>query len=93
MRTIETTTQFKKDFKRELKGRFKTTITNDLPAALNMLVADKKLPAKYKDHSLTGEWKDCRDCHIRPDLVLIYSKPDDERLVLLRIGSHSELQI
>ena len=38
------------------------------------------LPEKCRDHGLTGEWQDHRDCHIRPDLVLIYRKPDDEAL-------------
>jgi mRNA interferase YafQ len=42
---------------------------------------------------LTGEWQDHRDCHIRPDLVLIYRKPDDEVLELVRLGSHSELSL
>jgi mRNA interferase YafQ len=43
------------------------------------------------DHPLSGEWSDHRDCHIRPDLVLIYRKPDDDSLELVRLGSHSEL--
>jgi YafQ family addiction module toxin component len=43
------------------------------------------------DHSLQGEWKDFRDCHVRPDLILIYRKPDDKSLELVRLGSHSEL--
>lgn len=43
------------------------------------------------DHSLTGNLKDCRDCHIKPDLVLIYRKTNDNTLELIRLGSHSEL--
>lgn len=39
----------------------------------------------------SGEWKDHRDCHVKPDLVLIYRKPDDRVLPLVRLGSHSEL--
>jgi len=42
---------------------------------------------------LSADWAGCRDCHIKPDLVLIYQKPDEERLVLLRIGSHAELKL
>jgi len=38
-----------------------------------------------------GEWTDHRDCHIKPDLILIYRKPDDEHLDLVRLGSHSQL--
>ncbi|MFZ9611571.1 MAG: type II toxin-antitoxin system YafQ family toxin [Methylococcales bacterium] len=46
---------------------------------------------KHRDHSLTGDWKDHRDCHVKPDLVLIYRKPNDEVLQLVRLGSHAEL--
>jgi len=58
---------------------------------LEMLAADQTLPRRNFDHSLTGEWNDHRDCHIRPDLILIYRKPDDTCLELVRLGSHSEL--
>ncbi len=40
---------------------------------------------------MTGPWNEYRDCHIKPDLVLIYRIPDDYRLQLVRLGSHSEL--
>ena len=56
-----------------------------------MLAADAVLPVRNRDHALTGEWSDHRDCHLRPDLVLIYRKPDSKRLELVRVGSHSEL--
>jgi mRNA interferase YafQ len=49
------------------------------------------LPRRYFDHALSGEWQDCRDCHIKPDLILIYRKPDETSLELVRLGSHSEL--
>jgi mRNA interferase YafQ len=55
------------------------------------LAHDQLLDEKHRDHALSGEWKDHRDCHIKPDLVLIYRKPDDRVLQLVRIGSHSEL--
>ena len=42
-----------------------------------MLAKDEPLPRRYFDHPLSGEWSDHRDCHIRPDLILIYRKPDD----------------
>ncbi|MBV9693274.1 MAG: type II toxin-antitoxin system YafQ family toxin, partial [Alphaproteobacteria bacterium] len=42
---------------------------------------------------LGGDWKDHRDCHIKPDLVLIYRKPDAKTLELVRLGSHSELSL
>jgi len=49
------------------------------------------LPHRNFDHPLSGEWSDCRDCHIKPDLILIYRKPDEYHLDLVRMGSHSEL--
>ncbi|WP_216222694.1 type II toxin-antitoxin system YafQ family toxin [Polynucleobacter sp. UK-Kesae-W10] len=61
--------------------------------SLEILIRDAPLPARYFDHALTGEWNDFRDCHIRPDLVLIYQKPTIEVLRLVRLGSHSELGI
>ena len=60
---------------------------------VRMLVEDSPLPERYFDHPLTGEWKDYRDLHIRPDLVLIDRKPNNATLELVRIGSHSELGI
>ena len=93
MRTIEFTGQFKRDYKRESKGAHKKTLAGDLNNAFKLLAADKKLPEKYYDHPLVGNWKDHRDCHIKPDLVLIYRKPDETTLQLVRLGSHSQLGI
>jgi mRNA interferase YafQ len=58
---------------------------------VNLLAADTPLALRNFDHPLSGEWNDHRDCHVRPDLVLIYRKPDDDSLELVRLGSHSEL--
>jgi mRNA interferase YafQ len=56
-----------------------------------LLANDLPLESRCRDHPLTGDWKDHRDCHIKPDLVLIYQKPDATTLRLVRLGSHSEL--
>ena len=93
MRKIEFTGQFKRDYKRESKSAHKKTLAKDLNDALRLLAADKKLPEKYCDHPLAGDWKDHRDCHIKADLVLIYRKPDNTTLQLVRLGSHSQLGI
>jgi mRNA interferase YafQ len=93
MRTIERTSQFKKDYKRERKGQHRLTVETDLITALKQLIADRPLATKYKDHPLSNNWADHRDCHIKPDLVLIYRLPDDDTLQLVRLGSHSELGI
>lgn len=91
MRTIERTTAFKKDYKRERRGRHAKTLDDDLRALLEALIADRELEPKYRDHALIGNWSDHRDCHLRPDLILIYRKPDETTLQLVRLGSHSEL--
>ena len=93
MRRIERTTQFKKDYKREIKGRYKSQLASELIEVVNLLVGDLELPARYFDHALIGQWKDFRDCHIKPDLLLIYAKPNPEILILTRLGSHSELSL
>jgi mRNA interferase YafQ len=91
MRTIEHTTRFRRDYKREKKGRHAPRLDGWLTVVLELLTNDRPLPARYRDHPLAGEWSDHRDCHIRPDLVLIYRKPDADTLQLVRLGSHSEL--
>ena len=90
MRTIRRTARFKRDYKREAKGRYRATLDRDLLAVVSLLAADAALPEKHRDHALSVDWKDHRDCHIRPDLVLIYRKPDTETLELVRLGSQSE---
>ncbi|MBI5814451.1 MAG: type II toxin-antitoxin system YafQ family toxin [Nitrospinae bacterium] len=91
MRTIERTGQFKRDYKREIKGRNRPVLEKEFPDVLAALLADRPLPERHRDHPLAGEWKDHRDCHIKPDLILIYRKPDSTRLQMVRLGSHSEL--
>ncbi len=91
MRKIDPTGQFRRDYKREAKGHHRATLDADLKPVLEALAGDQPLEPRHRDHALTGEWKDHRDCHIKPDLVLIYRKPDDATLQLVRLGSHSEL--
>ncbi len=90
MRTIEQTSRFKRDYKREAKGPHRQTLASDFVAVVTALANDQVLADKHRDHALTGDWKDHRDCHIKPDLVLIYRKPDDAVLQLVRLGSHSD---
>ena len=91
MRKIERTGQFKRDYKREAKGRHCATLDADLVPVLAALANDQALEPRHRDHALTGNWKDFRDCHVKPDLVLIYQKPGTDTLRLVRLGSHSEL--
>jgi len=91
MRTIERTSQFKRDYKRAAKGPHRKTLEVDFIDVVTALANDQPLAEKRRDHSLIGDWKDHRDCHIKPDLVLIYRKTNTELLQLVRLGSHNQL--
>lgn len=91
MRTVKYTSRFRRDYCREKSGILGKKLDDLLMEVVNLLATDKLLPRRHVDHQLTGEWKDHRDCHIRPDLVLVYRLPDAETLELVRLGSHSEL--
>lgn len=90
--TTNRTNQFKKDYKRERRGRHGSILGDLLRDVLGLLLNGEPLPPRYRDHPLTGDWKDFRDCHLRPDLVLIYRLTDDA-VDLVRLGSHSELSL
>ena len=91
MRTIDRASSFKRDYKREAKGLHRATLDATLMAILLALAEDQVLDPRHRDHDLSGEWAGYRDCHVKPDLVLIYRKPDADSLRLARLGSHSEL--
>jgi mRNA interferase YafQ len=91
MRTVKYTGRFKRDYRRERSGVLGKKLDALLMEVVDLLAADKPLPRRNVDHQLAGEWKDHRDCHIRPDLVLIYRLTDPEVLELVRLGSHSEI--
>ncbi len=91
MRQIERTTQFRRDYKKALKKPQSHLWLPVLRTVLEALCQDQPLADKHRDHQLTGNWRDHRDCHIRPNLVLIYRLPDEQVMQLVRLGSHSEL--
>lgn len=91
MRTIERSSAFKRDYKREAKGQYRTVLDASLVPVLNSLMHDYLLEPKQHDHELSGDWKGYRECHVKPDLLLVYQKPDPDTLRLVRLGSHSEL--
>lgn len=82
-----TTTQFKKDAKKQQKRGKDMSLLKTLIA---LLVAEQTLPPSYKDHPLTGNWAGYRDAHIEPDWLLLYKVQGDE-LLLTRTGTHSDL--
>ncbi len=91
MRTIERANTFKKDYKRESKGKYQKQLNQILPVILNYLVNDLPLEPKLRDHDLIGNWQGYRECHLKPDLLLVYRKEEDDILKLARLGSHSEI--
>lgn len=91
MRKIERTTQFSRDYKRELRGQHRAVLDDVFLECARMLAADQPLPERYRDHSLNGNYARHRECHLKPDLLIIYEKPNDKMLRFVRIGSHSEL--
>ena len=87
--SVDFTTQFKKDIKLAKK---QGKDTDKIFEVVEKLANDEVLDEKYKDHCLTGDYKDCRECHVEPDWLLIYKKYESELiLMLIRTGSHSEL--
>ncbi len=91
MREINYTTQFERDFKRIKKNPSHKNVEGLLAGVITILQMDGVLPSRNQDHSLAGDYKACRECHIKPDLLLIYSKPTKMILTLIRLGSHSDL--
>ncbi|HGJ5883660.1 type II toxin-antitoxin system YafQ family toxin [Arsenophonus sp.] len=91
MRKIERSAAFKRDYKREAKGQNRNSLDESLISVLTSLVNDKPLKISLRDHDLIGKWSGHRECHIKPDLLLIYRKPDSETLQLVRLGSHGQL--
>lgn len=90
IRKISRSGEYKRDFKREAKGKHGQTLNIDVGSVLTALAFDVPLDKRLVDHPLVGAWVGWRECHIKPDLLLIYRKVDDE-LKLARLGSHSEL--
>ena len=91
MRRIERTGQFRRDYRRVRRGRNRAALETTFVEVLESLVNDLPLDPRHRDHPLAGPWHDHRDCHIKPDLILIYRKPNGDVLQLVRLGSHSEL--
>lgn len=85
----EKTTQFVKDQKKAHKQNKDFEVLNNV---IRLLIEEKPLDPKYKDHPLVGNWKGARDCHVQNDWVLIYRINKSEKTIRFeRLGSHSEL--
>lgn len=93
MRTTRRTSKFNADYRRELRGRYRATVATDLDDLVSLLATDAVLPRRYRDHRMIGIWNGYRNCHIRPDLILLYRKMGEQDLELARLGSHSQLDL
>ena len=87
MLNVRYSTKFKKDFKTCVKRGYKMTL---LQQAIDTLRIPAPLPAKNRDHNLSGNYSGYRECHIEPDWLLIYKQTDNE-LKLDRTGTHADL--
>jgi mRNA interferase YafQ len=78
-------------FRRDVKlARKRGKNTEKLREVILLLMEESPLPSRFRDHPLGGQWKDCRDCHIEPDWLLIY-RIDGDELYLVRTGTHADL--
>ena len=89
-RHVRRTALFKKEYRKSMKQGKNMVL---LLSIINMLANDEPLPPKHRDHALTGNWADFRECHITPDWLLVYRKVDNGELLLVlsRLASHSNL--
>jgi mRNA interferase YafQ len=91
MRRIERATLFRRDYRRiKAMSRYRD-LDKRLVAVLELLVNDRPLPLGNRDHALSGDWSGYRDCHLWPDLLMIYARPSPDVLRLVRLGSHSDM--
>lgn len=86
---VRPTTRFRKDLKLMVKRGLDPA---QLSEVIKRLARGERLPEKYSDHALRGEYQGCRECHIQPDWLLVYEQDDkDLYLYLIRTGTHSDL--
>ena len=90
MRTIENTKAFKRDQKRVDKSNVRNVIKKRFAEALTALTNDIPLDYSYHDHQLLGNWLGSRECHLAFDFVLVYTLEGDDKLILERLGTHTE---
>ncbi len=89
MYKIRPSAKFQKDLKRMQKRGYDMTLLTEI---LKLLASGESLPAKNKDHNLSGNFAGCRECHITPDWLLIYEISNGELILYLtRTGTHSDL--
>lgn len=88
MKRLKPSTQYKKDLKRIRNNPKKA---DALLKVLRFLEQGSEIPKEYNPHSLTGDYQGCIECHIQGDFLLIWIDEESNEIVLVRLGSHSEL--
>ena len=88
MKKLKPSTQFKKDLKKLRNNPLKAEALREV---LVRLENEEELPSKYRPHTLYGDYHGCMECHIKGDFLLIWFDDETDEIVLLRLGSHSEL--
>ena len=88
MKTLQPTTQYRKDLKRYKHQPKKLT---ELAVLLKLIQNEQPIPAEYLPHPLYGRYSGCTECHIQGDFLLIWNDPKSNVIELVRLGSHSEL--
>ncbi|ENQ1546101.1 type II toxin-antitoxin system YafQ family toxin [Salmonella enterica] len=91
MKTVLMAKTFKRDMKRLTRGN--KTVSQLLEPVVDCLKAGAPLDAKWLDHGLGCGWPDHRDLHLKPDLILVYTRPCPNSVKLVRIGNHANLQL
>ena len=87
---VRTTRSYRKAFKKLRKSG--ADVIHEIDIVVDILRKGETLATKYKDHQLTGDMKDYRECHVRPDILLVYYKEENDLiLVLVNVGGHSKL--
>ena len=87
--TVKVTNKFKKDYKLALKRNLPVKLLEDI---VQKLANAEPLPPENRDHQLSGNWANFRECHILPDWLLVYQIYDDVLVLsLARTGSHSDI--
>ena len=89
-RKVHRTAQFRRDLRKAHKQGKNIALLFEI---ITLLANDEPLPQKHRDHALAGNWSGFRECHIAPDLLMVYQKTANGELVLVltRLASHSEL--
>lgn len=93
MRDIFPHNEFKRDLRRAARGRNCRVLVKggEFDSVKDMLANDIPLPPKYKDHPLHHNWEGSRECHIKPDFILVYTFEGEDLLIFERLGTHAEI--